>query len=238
VERLRERDARALGRPIHDALAVHVPRIQSFTVADTDLPPELDERAQDGWEALLAIAVAAAGHWPRLAQEAARTIFGRRHAVDDNHELRLLADFKAIFGATDHDFLATVELREALLAIEDSPWADIRGKAISPHYIARLLRRFEIEPRRHRPLGVGNPVHGYFRSDLADRWARYVDEESGTSGTNDTESTTGSRSTADLVSVVPDVPDAGTLSREEQRDLVAAAWDVFGDDIDWLPGLA
>lgn len=34
------------------------------------------------------------------------------------------------------------------------------------------------------------------------------------------------------------VPDRQNRSRQEQLDLIAAAFDVFGEDLDWLPGLA
>lgn len=238
LERLRDRQARALGRPIHDALAAHVGSIDDFTVPDASLPSELDERAQDGWEPLFAIAMTAGGAWPVLARKAALAIFASRRPTDDNLELRLLVDARQVFATMAGEFVATAELREGLLAIEESPWGDIRGRPITPHYLAKVFGRFGIGSRRHRPFGIGNPVHGYFRADFVDAWRRYLDAESDTNGTSDTADGLPSRRPADEVPVVPDVPDVPLSSGKSHHDLLAAALGIFGDEIDWMPGLA
>lgn len=98
VEKLRERTARALGTPLRDALAYHVGRLEDLTVADAALPVELDDRAQDGWEPLIAIADAAGGDWPTRARRAAIAIFADRSVADDNLGLRLLTDCREVFA--------------------------------------------------------------------------------------------------------------------------------------------
>jgi hypothetical protein len=230
VERLRDRRARELGAPLRQALSRHVQALGDFAVDDADLPAELDERAQDGWEALVAIALAAGEAWPARARAAARVIFTSRNTADDNTELRLLADAKQVFETTGASFLATAELREQLMAIEDAAWGDIRGKPVTPHYLARILGRFDIVVRRHRPRGVGNPVRGYFRADFVDSWNRYLGG-TGTSGTSDT-SEPGLQSGP--VALVPDVPDVPVAVPTEDGDWVdvpagsssATLWDV------------
>ena len=105
VEKLRDRRARELGEPLRQALAYHVSRIEQLTVADDELPSELDDRAQDGWESLIKIADVAGGTWPARARRAAISIFTSRSAVDDNLSLRLLRiPVKAISqsGVFDH----------------------------------------------------------------------------------------------------------------------------------------
>ena len=104
VEKLRERTARALGTPLQDALAYHVGRLEDLTVADAALPAELDDRAQDGWEPLVAIADAAGGDWPGRARRAAVAVFLSRSAADDNPGLRLLADCREVFEGTTLTF--------------------------------------------------------------------------------------------------------------------------------------
>jgi Protein of unknown function (DUF3631) len=42
------------------------------------LPEELNDRAQDNWELLLAIADAAGGHWPQKARQAALALSGEK----------------------------------------------------------------------------------------------------------------------------------------------------------------
>ncbi len=206
IEKLRERKSRELGTPLRDALSDHIGRIADLTVDDADMPPELDDRAQDGWEPLIAIADVAGGAWPARARRAAVAIFTARSAADDNLGLRLLNDCRIVFAAAAEAFLTTARLRAELIRLDQSPWADIRGKEISPHYVGKLLRPFGIESQRDRPSGSGNPVHGYQRSDFANAWERYpgAAEPTGTTGTNGTGV---SRSDTSDVANVPDVPD-------------------------------
>jgi hypothetical protein len=206
-ERLRERRSRELGTPLRDTLALHVSAIKDLTLLDDALPFELDDRAQDGREPLLAIADAAGGHWPASARRAAAAIYRSRVAAADSYELRLLHDCRIVFESVAGDFLPTLELRAALIGLEASPWSDIRGKEITPHYMGKLLRAFGIESVRHRPFGSGNPIHCYFRAAFEDAWDRYVSvpPESGTNGT-DVGAT--ARSEERSVPDGPDVPDA------------------------------
>jgi Protein of unknown function (DUF3631)/Domain of unknown function (DUF3854) len=240
LEKLRERTARALGTPLRDALAYHIGRLEDLTVADAALPLELDDRAQDGWEPLIAIADAAGGDWPARARRAAVAIFGSRSAADDNLGLRLLADCHEVFEGTTEDFLPTAELRTALITLDQSAWADIRGREVTPHFLGKLLRAFGIESKRHRPSGIGNPVHGYFRTHFRDAWDRYsaAPSESGTSGTSGTSIGAEPSSTSVRVPDVPDVPDPATMTPDDYREVAAAAFRIFGGEDDWLLGLA
>ena len=69
VERLRRRDiapaAEELRDPVTDWLE---PQIEELRRARRELPDELDDRAQDIWEPLLAIADLAGGDWPTRAR--------------------------------------------------------------------------------------------------------------------------------------------------------------------------
>ena len=131
-------------------------------------------------------------------------------------------------------------MRTALITLDQSAWADIRGREITPHYLGKLLRTFGIESKRSRPSGVGNPVHGYFRAHFRDAWDRYasVPQGTGTSGTSGTTNGSEPRSRIQPVPVVPDVPDAGPMTLDEQREIVAVAFRIFGDEGDWILGLA
>ena len=243
VEKLRERTARAAGTPLRDALAYHVGQIEDFTVSDDALPAELDDRAQDGWEALIAIADAAGDDWSTRARRAAVAIFGSRSSSDDNLGLRLLADCREVFGGAIEDFLPTKELRAALIALDQSAWVDIRGREVTAHHIGKLLGAFGIESKRDRVAGKGNPIRGYFRTQFVDAWERYgaAPPESGTSGTSDTASGFDGSSAGAPVPDVPDVPvtgEAQPLTRDEQRRVAEAAFRLFAEDDDWLLGLA
>jgi hypothetical protein len=239
AERLRERTARSLGRPIRAALEIHLGRLTSFTVDDDLLPTELDDRAQDGWEPLFAVADAAGGEWPARVRSAAVAIFGRRRSDDDNLQLRLLGDVKAVFDAVSVDFLPTAALRDALVVLEESPWADVKGKPVTPHYIGRLLKKFEIESIRDRPTGSGNPIRGFHRGQFTEAWSRYLSQESGTSDTSGTAEPDAAGAAEVVVPDVPDVPHPQPgLTRRQQADLISTVFDVFSEDLESMPGLA
>jgi hypothetical protein len=85
--------------------------------------------------------------------------------------------------------------------------------------------------------GERNPVHGYRRSDLVDPWSRYLPVASGTTDTTGTAQQADARLSSPVVPDVPAVPvdpGMGPLI----FDPIAAAWRVFGDDIDWVVGTA
>lgn len=236
IEKLRGRTSSQLGAPLRAALTVLMPSIPDLTVADAALPLELDDRAQDGWEPLIAIADAAGGQWPARARAAAIAIFGQRSSTDDSHQLRLLADTREVFGDAPA-FLPTVILRDRLTVLEASPWGDVRGKPITANYLARLLKSFEIRPSRERVAGEHNPVHGYRRSDFEDAWGRYLPAPT---GTTDTTGTDRSREAPTKPLSVPDVPDvpAHAVDGPLVYDLATAAWRLPGDDSEWVVGSA
>ena len=60
------------------------------------LPEELDDRAWDGVEPLLAIADLAGGDWPLAARAACVELYGGRQLEDESTGIRLLADIHAI----------------------------------------------------------------------------------------------------------------------------------------------
>lgn len=167
VERLRSKRAAELGRPIYDALQLSTSGVGRLILSDEDLPTELDDRGQDNWEGLLALADCAGGEWPRLARSAAITLQADRQDADDNAAVTLLVDLQGIFGA--ESFLTTSTLLERLHAIESSPWSEWKaGKAMTARGLAKLLDPFGIHPDRTRE------VRGYSRRSFVDAWQRFL----------------------------------------------------------------
>ena len=66
------------------------------------MPPGLDDRAEDVWEAMIAIADLAGGDWPARARKAATTLSGDGDGADSTLGERLLADLQDVF-ATGRD---------------------------------------------------------------------------------------------------------------------------------------
>ena len=150
VERRRERKVRPPAEELAGALAewADEPTIGALAEAEPELPESISDRAADCWEPLIAIADLAGDPWP----ERARSIAERLSAALDPDEatigIRLLADCREAFGREDR--LPTRDLLRYLHALEEAPWADWYGKAISARKVADLLRRYEIRVKKIR----------------------------------------------------------------------------------------
>ena len=94
AERFRRRDVELDVEPLRAALAqfAAVEMIVSLEIARPDLPAELDDRAQDAGEPLLAIADHAGGEWPERARRALVELHGGREIDDESAGVRLLSD--------------------------------------------------------------------------------------------------------------------------------------------------
>jgi hypothetical protein len=144
--------------------------------ARPEIPSELDDRAADVWEPLLAIADAIGGTWPQRAREAAVVLCSHRKEADtDGIQFRLLSDVKQAFDRIDADRLKTETLLEALHALEEAPWSEIDGKPLDARGLADALRGFGVGPKKIRFGRVA--LMGYARSSVEAAWRMLVTEE-------------------------------------------------------------
>lgn len=221
IERLRTRDSNALGRPIAEALALMLANVTDLELDPSELPDELDDRAQDGWEPLLALAKIAGGDWPSRAWAAAVALSSERDDPDDESlGIVLLRDIRT--GLGDDPRLTTAQLIERLLAIELSPWGDMYGKPITGRKLSKLLRPFGIKPHRDRAGSV------YAASQFTDAWSRYLPREAATSTTTATHEAI--RTVPVAVPAVVAAP--GGWKPEDEDDYPASAWFVDAPDAD------
>ena len=134
------------------------------------IPDGIADRDADVWESLLAVADFAGGDWPERARVAAVTLVTDAKAAVPSLGVRLLADIREVFSDRDHVF--TDDLLAGLIALDESPWADLRGKPLDSRSLARRLKPYGVEPK---PVRIGDQVaRGYERADLFDPWGRYV----------------------------------------------------------------
>jgi len=145
--------------------------IQVLQDARPDIPPQLDDRAADGWEPLLAIADAAGGDWPRRAHRAALALSVGDTRDDDSLGVRLLQDIRTVFQNRQVDRLPSADIVAALVGMEEAPWGDLRGKPLDARALAWRLRPYGIRPYVMR-VGDTTP-RGYARADFDDAWGRY-----------------------------------------------------------------
>jgi len=174
VERGRAKALKAAAEPLRERAARWAAAsVDALEHAEPELPGALDDRAQDGAEPLLAIADLAGGEWPARARAAVVELHGARQAEESSLGVRLLADIRAAFDATGDKAFSTAGLLELLVAEEESPWVDWRGKPLTPKALAGLLRPYRLRSRSVR-LPDGSTPKGFQREQFEDAFNRYL----------------------------------------------------------------
>ncbi len=147
------------------------------------MPKGVTDRPADVWEPLLAVADAAGGDWPQRARAACLELIGNASSTSSaSLGVRLLGDLRAVFG--DVDRRHTDDLVARLVDLEESPWADLRGKPLDARGLSRRLSTYGVHPTQVKVDGVNR--RGYRREDLHDPWSRYLPAETATTATSAT----------------------------------------------------
>lgn len=140
--------------------------------ARPQIPESLNDRAQDNWEPLLAIADLAGGHWPKLAREAALKLSGEEAPVQSINN-QLLGDIQEAFEIKGVERMHTRVLLEALYEDDEKPWATYnRGKPLSSRQLAKHLSGYGIKSKTLR-IGYDN-AKGYDLEMFVESFARYL----------------------------------------------------------------
>lgn len=137
-----------------------------------ELPAALNDRAQDNWEPLLAIAEIAGGPWPSLARDAALKLSGSN---EDGGTVgnELLADIREVFEIKRVKKISTADLIEALCEDDEKSWATYnRGKPITPRQVAKKLKDYGIASKNLRS-GYG-VAKGFEQEQFHEAFARYL----------------------------------------------------------------
>jgi hypothetical protein len=150
-------------------LVAWAPRITNAIAAGvTTFPPELHDRAQDGWESLIAVADLAGGSWPARARAAAVWLSGGQDAPSIREIL--LSDIRQIIHAARAKAvdewkawqkggrkgvrprvvrkIGSTNLVHELRNLEHRPWAEFgRDRlGLTVNRLASLLKPFGLEP--------------------------------------------------------------------------------------------
>jgi len=209
IEPFRRRIHGKEGARIRDEIGAWVRSLPN-QVQWPDLPREIQDRAADIWEPLIAVADLAGGKWPRLAREAAVALVAAATDTEPSLGLVLLADTRTVFNdpALGYpDAMSSKELLEGLHRVKESPWSDLRGKPLDERGLAYRLRQYGVKPKTVR-IGTNTPK-GYTRADLHDVWLRYLPAQAPESATSATEATE-----HDVV----DVADVALLAEADSKD--------------------
>jgi Protein of unknown function (DUF3631) len=172
VERFRLRQVGAETADLYDYIAyVAEQAVGLLAEARPALPDELDDRAQDVAEPLLALADFAGGDWPARARAAIVELCAGRVVDDDSMGIQLLADVREVIGGDDR--IATTALLGRLAALDERPWAEWFGKPLTSRALARLLKPYAIHSRSVR-MEDGSTPKGFLREQFEPAWGRYL----------------------------------------------------------------
>jgi hypothetical protein len=186
VKPFRRRAELEAGHKLKARLARWAKRVEP-AITWPDMPAGVEDRDADVWEALIAVANAAGGDWPKRASAAAKALIKEARDIEPSLGVRLLADLKIIF--MDQSEMTTTNILAALHAMPEAPWNDLKGKPLNDRGLAVRLRQYGIKPKVIR-VGDATP-RGYTRESFYDAWQAYLapspDDASATSATSETD---------------------------------------------------
>jgi hypothetical protein len=169
VERFRLRVVEPEGLNLRDRLAEWLePNREELAERWPVLPDELDDRAQDVWEGLLALAEI--GGWSERARAAALALMTGAEREDDSITFALIRDISTVFTENGDGPMRTVALLDELHRIAESPWAEWHGRPLTAHGLSRLLKPYRIKTM---PVYAdGETVRGYKVEQFSDAFAQ------------------------------------------------------------------
>jgi putative DNA primase/helicase len=136
------------------------------------LPNSLNDRAQDNWEPLLAIAMTAGDEWLQIGTTAALKLTGSESAAQ-TIGTDLLTAIQGIFVQNQVDRISTEDLINALCANDEEPWKTYnKGFPITSRQLANKLKTYGIHSKSLR-IGDAN-AKGFEKDKLTDAFSRYI----------------------------------------------------------------
>jgi hypothetical protein len=153
------------------------------------MPEELNDRAQDNWRSIIAIADLAGHVWAGRARGAAVVLSGGEVEHDDDLGMLLLADLRDLVVMEQQNLarssgLLTSVILSGLSELTERPWPTFsNNKLITPMALGKLLRPFGIQStalRYTRVKGTGPDDQGtalgkgYRFKDLAPLFEKYL----------------------------------------------------------------
>jgi hypothetical protein len=169
VQRFRRREAIDEARFIRARLARYAAaNLEALARARPIIPAQLDDRAADVWEPLLAIADTFGPAWATRARVAAVSLMAdREQTAASALSLSLLADVKQVFTALDAGRISTQDLLAQLKELSET-WQDLDGEPLNPTTLANLLRCWRISPCVIKFGKVAQ--RGYYRQAFVEAW--------------------------------------------------------------------
>ncbi|MDP9329994.1 MAG: DUF3631 domain-containing protein [Actinomycetota bacterium] len=243
VERFRSRGKLEETAPLREQVAQWAEEhLEALRAARPNLPDELNDRQQDVWEPLLAIADEAGGDWPTRARAAARELHGGGDEADTSATLLLLRHLRDLFAERgDAAALPTETILGGLVDNDEGPWArwwsvdSDHAKRSAASGLAKMLKNFGITSTTIR-VGDATP-RGYRREAFFDAWNRYLPGGNATPATDATPQVAPTSAVASVADVAPvpetdrDEPDWPSEETGSACDCGHAEFMHFGEAI-------
>lgn len=145
---------------------------EAVRTARPDLPQNINDRAQDNWEPLFAIAGTAGDAWIERTNHAALKLSGSESATISTGT-ELLADIQEVFEIKHCEKISTANLITALCEDEEKPWSTWnRGKQLSPRQLSARLIEYGIRSKTIR-VGLAT-AKGFEIVQFTDAFNRYI----------------------------------------------------------------
>lgn len=185
VEPFYEEDAEDEAEPIREALEKWIMSVADHLgQARPEMPAGVVDRPAEVWKALLAVADAAGKEWADSAREACEHFVVGANATPLSFGMRLLRDLRTVFG--ERDRMRTEDIINALIALDESPWGDLRGKPLDSRKLSSELKKYEVLRKTFKD-DSNRPVKGYMVAGhedrdgvsvgLKDAWTRYLPDQ-------------------------------------------------------------
>jgi len=141
--------------------------------AEPKIPNVGNDRAEDNWHPLIAIADLLGEDWPNQIRSAMLTIEGNKSDDDDSAGVMILTDIKQAFADKKVDKISSQDMVDYLIDIDDRPWCEWRhGQPMTKMTLSKLLKPFTIKPKDIR---VSYTVsRGYSYTQFMDAFNRYL----------------------------------------------------------------
>lgn len=161
-------------RVLHDMIREWVSpklleRLENY---EPEMAPGVDGRDADIWEPLIAIADEVGQQFGSRARKASLVLIEAAKDTSVSLGLRLLRDLEEIFSESLEAQIPTALILQKLNAMDEAPWGALRGHALDPRGLAKLLKPYGISSTTIR-TAVGL-AKGYRREDMHDTWRRYL----------------------------------------------------------------
>lgn len=158
------------GRQLHDRLSAWAQAIAPSVPENPTMPEGVSDRPADVWEALLAVAEAAGGEWPKRARVSCVSLVSYSGDQEASLGVTLLSDLRTVFEA--RETMLTEDILAALHARDEAPWGDLRGKPLNARGLANLLKGYGIKSKQVRCGSI--TAKGYCRESFHDAFLRYL----------------------------------------------------------------